>query len=217
MVWYGMVWYGMILHGMVWYVMLAGDNAGRSLTFSMFTVVSLFTVNVSPKIFRWATFFLSSVPPNQEVGGVRVQWYIKRHIYVWHSLLWCLLMVEMNWNGLSFIATRDIHECLGGKERNPGCRLQSVTIRWKRNKSNIDNIRGKGNKIRTISSLTIWIVVPQQVGQKRERKLLVTQEMLLFWLLACHIHFLVGAWQNAENNGIDFFEDLFRYFVIFLL
>ena len=67
---------------------------------------------------------------------------------------------------------------------------------------------------RTISSLTIWIVVPQQVGQKRERKLLVTQEMLLFWLLACHIHFLVGAWQNAENNGIDFFEYLFCYFAI---
>ena len=50
--WYGMVWYGMVLHGVAWYVMLAGDNAGRSLTFSMFTVVSLFTVNVSPKIFR---------------------------------------------------------------------------------------------------------------------------------------------------------------------
>ena len=49
---HGMVWYCMVWYGMVWYVMLAGDNAGRSLTFSMFTVVSLFTVNVSPKIFR---------------------------------------------------------------------------------------------------------------------------------------------------------------------
>ena len=52
---HGMVWYTILCntsYGMVWYVMLAGDNAGRSLTFSMFTVVSLFTVNVSPKIFR---------------------------------------------------------------------------------------------------------------------------------------------------------------------
>ena len=93
----------------------------------------------------------------------------------------------------------------GGKRKEP--RLQTSErndqIETKQKQHWQYKRKGKQNH-RNISSLTIWIVVPQQVGQKRERKLLVTQEMLLFWLLACHIHFLVGAWQNAENNGIVF-------------
>ena len=95
----------------------------------------------------------------------------------------------VHWCQRWFISTHDIHECRSGRkaplqtlELNNQIKARqkqpAVLMSWRFQKLKLSQLFGIFASMR----MSVVVVLLEVVGQKAERKLAVTQEMLLFWL-----------------------------------